>query len=340
MTFRGPVTLADIAARTGLSVATVSRALAGRGDLSKRTRERVADAADALGYSRSATASGRPTSLDPRLIEFVVGDFHDEWEDGMTAHVRDAAFEHGYDLVLTRERAEPKDDWPARVVTRRPSGVILGIIHPTSRQLRDLRALRTPLVLLDPRADSEHELVSVGTTDFQGGYDAGAHLADCGYEDFVFVGSVPQYRFGRARREGFIAAINDFRPGAGITFATSEWTHAQLTASLIQVLKQNTGRVGVFAANDEMALAVYRAATVLKRSIPNDIGVIGFNDEPRAATASPPLTSVRPPMSDMAQKAVALIREFHASGTPRSDRIELPSELIVRGSTSGGVRRP
>jgi LacI family transcriptional regulator len=329
MTSRSPVTLTDIATYTGLSVGTVSRALAGRGDLSKRTRERVADAAEALGYTRAATTSGRPTSLDPRLIEFVVGDFHDEWEDSMTAYVRDAAFAHGYDLVLTRERAEPKDDWPARVVTRRPSGVILGIIHPTSRQLRDLRALRTPLVLLDPRADSEHELVSVGTTDHRGGFDAGAHLVECGYESFVFVGSVPQYRFGRARREGFVAAINDMRPGAEMTFA-----HAQLTASLIQVLKQRTGRVGVFAANDEMALAVYRAAAVLKKRIPNDIGVIGFNDEPRAATASPPLTSVRPPMSDMAQKAIELIREFHESGGLARERIELPSALIIRGSTS------
>lgn len=333
MTNGRAITLAEIAEQAGVSIATVSRALNGRGELSKRTRERVADAADALGYSRSGSTLGRPTTLDPQLVEFVVGNFHDEWEDEMTAHLRDAAFAHGYDLVLTRERPDPHDDWPARVVRRRPSGVVLGIIHPTNRQLRDLRALRTPLVLLDPRADTTHELVSIGTTDRQGGYDAGAHLVECGYDSFVFVGSVPPYRFGRARREGFVAAINELRPNAEVTFATSEWTHAQLTASMIRVLKDSVGRVGVFAANDEMALAVYRAAAVIKRRIPNEIGIVGFNDERRASIARPPLTTVRPPMSEMAREAVELIQKFHTDGALPGERIEIASSLIARGST-------
>lgn len=328
------VTLRDIAERAGVSVATVSRALAGRGELSRRTRERVADAADALGYERGATQSGRPTSLDPHLIEFVLGSFDDAWTDAVTSGARDAAFVAGYDLVLTLERSDPRDDWPTRVATRRPSGVIIGIIQPTRRQLTELRGLRIPVVLFDPRSEPDAALSSVGTTDWQGGYDAGAHLAECGYDRFVVVTGSPQYRFGRAREDGFRAAIAERRPDAEVHRVQSAWSNAPLTEDLVRPLTYGDA-VGVFACNDEMALAVYRAAHAARRRIPADVGVVGFNDEARAAGASPALTSVRQPLSDMAARAVRLVSELREHGAEARGRLELPTELIVRASTRG-----
>ena len=184
---RPAVTLRDVAEAAGVSVATASRALTGRGDLSRRTRERVAVAARELGYDRSDVTRGRPTTLDPRLIEFVLGSFDDAWTDAMTTGAREAAFRLGFDLVLTLERAEPTDDWPTRVATRRPSGVIIGIIRPTNRQLDELRGLRIPIVLLEPRSDPEGALASVGTTDWQGGYDAGTPPGCWRYSRYIIV---------------------------------------------------------------------------------------------------------------------------------------------------------
>ncbi|WP_456285342.1 LacI family transcriptional regulator [Microbacterium sp. JZ70] len=330
---RPDATLRDVALAAGVSIATASRALSGRGDLSRTTRARVFDAAEALGYQRMASRRGRPTTLDPRLIEFVVGDFHDDWEEAMTSGVRDAAFAAGFDLVLTRERPEPDDDWPARVATRRPSGVIIGILHPTTRQLAELQGLRTPIVLLDPRSEPDGSLPAIGTTDWQGGYDAGTHLADCGYERFVLINGVPQYRFGRARREGFLAALADRRPAADVTLVNSVWTEAPVDESVVRAFTRDRSSVGVFACNDEMALVAYRVAALLGRDIPQDIGVVGYNDEPRAATASPPLTSLRPPMAAMAARAVETIKELREHSAAEFPLIELPTELVVRGST-------
>ena len=100
------------------------------------TRERVVAAARELGYDRSRSTRGRPTTLDPRLIEFVLGSFDDAWTDAMTDGAREAAFRLGFDLVLTLERPDPSDDWPTRVATRRPSGVVIGIIRPTHAAAR------------------------------------------------------------------------------------------------------------------------------------------------------------------------------------------------------------
>jgi LacI family transcriptional regulator len=333
-----PVTLRDVAEAAGVSIATASRALAGRGDLSRSTRERVTEVAQTMGYDRGPMTRGRPTTLDPRLIEFVLGSFNDAWTNAMTTGAREAAFRLGFDLVLTLERPDPTDDWPTRVATRRPSGVIIGIIRPTQRQLDEIHGLRIPIVLLEPRSDPAGALASVGTTDWQGGYDAGAHLAAGGYERFLVVTGEPRYRFGRAREEGFRQAIADLRPDAPISHVFSEWTDAQLTEPLLRAVAEDHLPVGVFACNDEMAFAVYRVAAQLGRPIPDAIGVVGFNDEPRASAASPTLTSVRQPLRAMAARAVELVAELRHHDQARYERVELPCELIPRGSTRRPVR--
>lgn len=331
-------TMKQVAEAAGVSVATASRALAGRGDLSRSTRERVSRAASDLGYERAAIARGRPTTLDPRLIEFVLGSFDDAWTNAMTTGAREAAFRLGFDLVLTLERPDPTDDWPTRLATRRPSGVVIGIISPTRKQLDEIQGLRIPIVLLDPRSDPEGSLASVGTTDWQGGYAAGAHLVEGGYERFIVVTGEPRYRFGRAREDGFRQALTDLRPDATVTRVSSEWTEAPLTETLLRTIAAERTTVGVFACNDEMAFAVYRAAAQLGRSIPDSIGIVGFNDEPRAAHASPPLTSVHQPLRAMAARAVELVAELRGHDQDHFQRIELPCELIPRGSTRHGSR--
>jgi len=325
-------TLRAIADAAGVSVSSVSRALAGRGDLRPETRERILAAARDLGYNRADEPRGRPAALDSRLIELVLGGFDDAWTDAITAGARRSAFGLGFDLVLTLERDDPADDWPARVATRRPAGVILGIIRPTHRQLHELRGLNIPLVLLDPRSDPEGELASVGTTDWQGGYDAGAHLAGTGLGRFVLVGGTPPYRFGRAREEGFRRAVAERAPSASITRVESPWTGSAPTRQLLDALAAG-GPAGVFACSDQMAAAVYRAADQLGLAIPEQVSVVGFNDEPRARVMQPPLTTVRQPLQAMAARAVELVQELR-NGAVHHERIELPSELVVRGSTS------
>jgi LacI family transcriptional regulator len=327
------VTLADIARESGVSIASVSRILSGRGDLKRDTRERVLATAAALGYQRSPVPLGRPATLEPRLIELVLGSFDDAWTDAMTTGARRAAFRLGYDIVLTLERDDPSDDWPARVATRRPSGVILGIIQPTHRQLDEIQGLRIPIVLLEPRSDPEGSLPSIGTTDWQGGYDAGAHLAKAGAERFVVLTGVPRYRFGRAREEGFRQAIADYRPHAEVVHIDSMWSDAPVTAGLMRALGADAATVGVFACNDEMALSVYRAAASLGRRIPDEVSVIGFNDEPRAARVHPALSSVRQPLLEMAGRAVEFVSEMRLRPEAHHERVELPCELILRGST-------
>lgn len=270
---------------------------------------------------------------DPRMIELVLGRFDDPWTDEVAAGARHGATRLGYDLVLTTEREDPDDDWPGRVAARRSGGVILGLIRPTRSQLAHLRGLNIPVVLLDPMSDPHGQLDSVGTTDWAGGFEAGTHLAYAGLQRFIVVAGRPPFRFGRAREGGFRQAIRELAPESEVITIRGVWTDADLSVILGPALERLPPPIGIFTCNDAMAAGVYRAARNLGLRIPEDLSVVGFDDAPLAATLSPQLTTVRQPIRDMASRAVDLLQELRASSVRSGERIELPTRLIVRGST-------
>ena len=190
-------TLADVAAAAGVSVATASRAMSGRGDLSAQTRRRVREAATALGYGRHAARGGRPAA-SAHLIDLVLGRFHNPWADEVTAGAHGAATARGYDLVLTEESDFPGDDWPVRVRRRGSAGVVLGLISPTASQLGAVQKSHIPVVLLDPPSEATHGMPSVRTTDTAGAAAAARHLAARGATRFAVLGGDPPFRYGPA----------------------------------------------------------------------------------------------------------------------------------------------
>jgi LacI family transcriptional regulator len=108
---------------------------------------------------------------------------------------------------------------------------------------------------------------------------------------------------------------------------------AELTGGFAAAVRELGAPVGVFASNDNLALAVYRAAERLRLAIPHDVSVVGFNDERRVAVASPPMTSVRQPLAAMTRRAVQHVGELRSGRPQPYERVELRTELIVRRST-------
>jgi LacI family transcriptional regulator len=258
--------------------------------------------------------------------------FDDGWTNEVTAGARAGAASLVYDLVLTQERDDPMDDWPRRVAARRSSGVVLGLIKPSTSQLHILRGLNIPLVLLDPTSESAGRFESIGTTDRQGGWDVGAHLVAQGHRRFVLVAGEPHFRFGRAREEGFHSAVRELAPNAEIITIKGNWQEDDLTPKLQPAIR-DFGATAVFACNDAMAAGVYRSAARMGLRIPRDLSVVGFDDTPRYAGLSPALTTIRQPIRAMATRAVELVEQLRNGTLTQLERIEVPTALIVRDST-------
>ena len=328
------VTLADVGAHAGVSVATASRALSGRGDLAPATRRRVLASARTLGFARDPAAGGRPPA-SARLLDLVLGGFHNAYSDEVTAGARSAAAAAGYDLVLTEERDAPDDDWPMRIRRRGSAGVVLGLIAPTGSQLATLTDAEIPVVLMDPQAETSRGLTSVHTTDREGAVAAAAHLAERGATRFAIVVGVPAYRYGRARLEGFRAGLSAARPGAEAAVITADWGAVAAREGLVPLMRDlGAGeRLGVFASTDEMATGAYAAAAEAGRRIPDDVLVVGFDDLRGARWLTPPLTTVRQPIREMAAAAVTALAGAAAGASLPPSPIVLPTRLIERGST-------
>lgn len=333
-------TLAEVAALAGVSTSTASRVLTHRGDLGAATRARVLAAAASLQYDRGSTPRGRTAGSSVRLIELVLGEFGSAWSDHVVAGARREAFARGYDLVLTQERDDPADDWPARVAARRSSGVVLALITPTRRQLQMFAGFSVPTVLLDPRSDPTRGLVSIGATNERGGADAAAHLIECGYDRFAIATSALRYRFGRARERGFRDELERRRPGREIETIDADWDGAVPASGLTAVLRRARGhRLGVFATNDAIARTLCAAALASGRGVPDDVGIVGFDDD-EPASGAVALTTVRQPVEQMAATAVHTIDDLRHGGVAPDGPVELPTELVVRASTGPRAGSP
>ncbi|GAA1541489.1 LacI family transcriptional regulator [Microbacterium ginsengiterrae] len=329
------ITLARVADEAGVSVSTASRALRGRGDMSAVTRERVREAARALGYSWAGESRGRPRGGTSRMFDLVLGHFHDPYTDEVTAGARTAAADLRYDLVLTTERGSPDDDWPDRIRSRGTAGVVAGLLVPSAEQLTLLTDAGIPVVLLEPPVASPIPLPSVRTTDRAGGAAAAEHLIDRGVRRFIVIGGSPPYRYGRARVAGFLSALEDRVPGAPRVATDADWGAMSAWRACAKALAELPGRgpIGLFACSDEMAAGAYRAIAEAGLTIPRDVLVIGFDDVRGARWLHPSLTTIRQPIRAMAAAAVRTLASA-AAGVDMSDEvIRLPTELVARGST-------
>jgi LacI family transcriptional regulator len=327
-------TLGDVAKLAKVSVTTASRVLTQRGDFTSETRVAVLSAANDLHYSRSTTSRGRAAKKRLQHIELVLSAFESPWSEEVIAGSRREAFELGFDLTLTQERENPVEDWPIRIVNRRPSGVILGLIVPTRSQLKILDGFDIPTVLLDPGSDPPEKMQSVGCTNFFGGEDAAKHLVDCGYTKFAIATSDNRYRFGRARELGFRGQIDLIRPRSLIKRVDVNWDGTLDKDSLTGVLNASSGsRLGIFAINDLMASRVLEELVSMGVSVPKEVGIIGFDDDPSIASVIA-LTTIRQPISEMARRAVQLIHESQIGITPVTRLHELETELVIRSTTA------
>jgi LacI family transcriptional regulator len=331
-------TLADVAEHAGVSVSTASRALRGRGEMAQDTRSRILASAGALGYSLAGESRGRPRRGTALMLDLVLGHFHDPYSEEITAGARTAASRLGYDLVLTMERDDPDDDWPARISSRGSAGVIVGLIMPTSNQLAIMRRTGIPVVLFEPPAEGALPLPSVRTTDRAGGATAARHLVEQGAGRFIVIGGSPSYRYGRARVNGFVEELDRIAPCAPVLRTSADWSARQSQRSCSRALDElgGEGPIGLFACSDEMAAGAYRAIAAAGLTIPGDVLVVGFDDVRGARWLQPSLTTIRQPIREMAATAVQLLSLAIAGAPATHQTTELPTQLVERGSTRTG----
>ncbi len=329
-------TLAEIAREAGVSAPTVSKVLNGRADVAPGTRTRVEDLLRAHGYRRRRAEATRSP-----LIDLVFHELESAWALEVIRGVENVARDAGLSVVLSESagRLTPGRTWADQVAARRPHGVILVLSGLDESQRALLTSRSVPFVVMDPAGDPGADVASIGATNWQGGLAATRHLVELGHRRIGAITGPPQMMCSRARIDGYRAALETAGlPVEPDLIRTGDFHHDTGYRVGRELLARPDRPTAVFAGNDLQALGLYEAARELGLRIPEDLSVVGFDDLPVARWVGPPLTTVRQPLTEMAEAAARLVLELGRSDNgsaegPAATRVELATSLVVRSST-------
>lgn len=332
-------TLAEVATSAGVSVATVSKVVNGRRDVSEATRARVQELLDQNGYQPRTPR--RPGPAGKPMIELAFeGELH-AYSAEIVQAVVDAAAQQGTHVVVTRRPtgAAPAEgsltDWARALVDTGVRAYIAVTSILSAPQITALARAGVHLVVIDPLELPNVDVTSIGSTNFTGGMSAAQHLLDLGHRRIAFVGGHARAACNQARMHGFRAVLE--RAGVDLPaeyVRVSHFMYRDGVAGGAALLDLPTPPTAVFAASDEIAVGVVEAARMRGLRVPDDLSIVGFDDTQLARMSSPPLTTVRQPLAEMGGMAVRTALRLIAGASIDSHHVELATELVVRESTA------
>lgn len=331
-------TLAEIAREAGVSAPTVSKVLNGRADVAPATRTRVEELLRSYGYRRRRAEATRSP-----LIDLVFHELESAWAMEVIRGVENVARDEGLSVVLSESagRLTPGRTWADQVAARRPYGVILVLsgLDESGRALLTSRSI--PFVVMDPAGDPGDDVPSIGATNWHGGLAATRHLVELGHTRIGAISGPSRMMCSRARVDGYRAALETAGlPVDPALIRPGNFHHESGYRAGLELLRSPNRPTAVFAGNDLQALGLYEAARELGLRVPEDLSVVGFDDLPVARWVGPPLTTVRQPLTEMAEAAARLVLELgREQGASAATRVELATSLVVRSSTGAPRRR-
>ncbi|MFF0477807.1 LacI family DNA-binding transcriptional regulator [Streptomyces sp. NPDC004284] len=329
------VTMQDVAERAGVTKQTVSNVLSGRVAVRPATAARVRAAIDELGYTPNLVARSLATGSTKTVglfVPTVAGAFYSD----VVETAEDVLEEHGYHLLLctTRLDGERARRHLAGLTSRSVDALLIAGDRDLIDHLPLLADARFPVALCAWETDAPADLPVV-TIDYEhAGYLAGRHLRELGHERVAVLAS-PDHT---PRVAGFRRAFADDGltvPDSAVHLA-AEPSAAGGFAAANAAFAADPALTAIFATHDILSLGVLEAARTAGRSVPDDLSLVGHDDDPelRSGLGRPALTSVAVPTRDMARQAVELLlRALTKSGTVVNSLQLLRPELVVRDST-------
>ncbi|RUS47477.1 LacI family DNA-binding transcriptional regulator [Cohnella sp. AR92] len=325
------VSIFDVAKKSGLSVVTVSRVLNNSSSVRPSNREKVLQAMRELNYHPNASARSLARGKTG-IIGLTLTTLHDSFLDAVVKEANDRLAEHGYFLALSISNRYSDAFHRSLFQEDRVDGILLLSPIDESEYVMELKQKKIPFVLID-NSQKNPSVSSVVVDNFKGGYEATKHLIDLGHKEISHIGGSEGFLSTKERERGFLFAMEE----AGLTpFSVERGSFEISTGYRIAMDWIASGRMpsAVFAADDYIALGILDACKNAGVRVPNELSVVGFDDQYLASEFRPTLTTVRQPADKIAAEAVELLLGVMAEPAKRSATVQIEPELIVRESTA------
>ena len=329
-------TIKDIAKELNVSVSTVSRALRGMPEINEETRKRIVKYSEEIDYQPNMVA----TSLVKRnshLIGVLVPNM-DYFFATAVKGIDEAAMEAGYTVVISqsnesygREVANTQ-----RLMNSQVEGLIVSLSRETQNveHFKRVQRKQSPLVFFDrdfPGLEGSKVLLN----NELGAETAVRHLIEQGCRRIAYLGGQANLAISNSREKGYTDALKK----AGIEIKSEYIIHGEFEKesaynNMLDLLQMAEPPDAIFAMGDRMALGAYKAIKEKGLRIPDDIAIVGFNDEPIMSMVSPSISSVAQPAFEMGKMAARLFIEQLNSQEGYKNRLEtFVPQLMIRESS-------
>jgi DNA-binding LacI/PurR family transcriptional regulator len=341
--------MSDIAALAGVSVSTVSRALAGNSLIPQRLRERIEELAENHGYSVNHAA--RNLRLQKTQTIGIVVPVAAETSQSITdplllqmiGHLTEEISQRGFDLLLSKINAPQKGWLQSLIQSHRFDGLLVLGHGGQHAALEEAAANYLPMVVWGERSASQ-AYCTVGIDNVQAGRTVTEHLISTGRKSIRFLGPVVEETSAKRFRNievenryaGYVEAVGQSGIAMNTVPLPCQLTHTATYEAVRAFLNKGEPFDALFCASDVVAGAARMALTEARIKIPDAVAIVGFDDVPMAQTLSPPLTTVRQDPGVAANLLVEML--FRRMAGERTPPNIFPARLVIRQSTVGADR--
>jgi LacI family transcriptional regulator len=329
-------TIHDIARELKISASTVSRALQDNPRISQKTKEKIKLIADAMGY-RPNTLASNLRNKKSNTIGIVVPLINRYFFSAVISGVEDVAFKAGYTVVISQSNdlANKEISIVQSMFSNRVDGLIISIaMQPTNYEhLKIFRKKNIPLVFFD-RAVAEIETDKIVVDDYMGAFRVTQHLVDQGYNRIGHMAGPQNLQTYIDRKKGYRDALEKNRITYDETLViTNSLTSEDGVNAVRQLMSLPFPPDAIFCGNDTTALTSMIYLRDKGVRIPEEVGIVGFSNEPFSRVVSPSISTIAQPGFLMGQKAAELILRQIENKDKTFQTLVLPTELIIRESS-------
>ena len=335
---RHQTTIIDIAKSIGVSNSTVSRALHGHADISPETRQAVLDMAAQLDYQPNQLAYNLVKSRT-NTIGMIVPEFTNSFFPNVIIGAHEVLTEAGYNLTImqSNESYAVEVSNTKAMLANRIDGLLISLTQETNNydHLKVFEKRGIPLVLFN-RVCDQVDAPKVVVNDFDASFSAVEHLIQNGYERIAHLGGPLNLQVSRERLRGYRAAMEKYGKTIEENMVIQGMFSQQKARIYGKYLLDLENRPdAIFAVNDSSAIEIMLMALEKGIKIPDELGVVGFSDNPESAYIGPGLTTIRQPTAEIGKTTAKWILQLVES----EEDVKLPNEtvlkteLVVRGSS-------
>lgn len=327
------ITIKDVAKELGVSYSSISRALNGKEGVSKATRKKILEAAERMGYEPNELARGLVNKVS-NTVGVIIPDINNPFFGEIVAGITDASKESGYNIFLCISGWDPQTEKEYFNTLRKKR--VDGIILKSAGKNEDYDEIKSPLMIIE-RYSKNHENDSVEVDNELGGYLAVEHLLNCGYRNLAFILGKEDHFASQRRLRGAEKALEEYGVPLNQELVIEGSFSIEGGRQAAKKLFEGGRPIdAIFGMNDLIALGALQYCNENNINVPDEVGVIGYDNISYAGLPQIQLTTIHQPKYELGKMLFETLLEDikkKETGAKLTKKIILNPELKIRKTT-------